>query len=66
MESQNESTPSVSEAAVSDPIEQAQPSAPSSELATSLREVTADRDRISREKSELQDLLQRRQAEFEN
>jgi len=66
MESQNESTPSVSEAAVSDPIEQAQPSAPSSELATSLREITADRDRISREKSELQDLLQRRQAEFEN
>ena len=66
MESQNESTPGVSDAVVSDPVEQAQPSAASSELATSLKEITADRDRISREKSELQDLLQRRQAEFEN
>jgi molecular chaperone GrpE len=29
-------------------------------------ELSADRDRLAREKSELQDLLQRRQAEFEN
>ncbi len=29
-------------------------------------ELTADRDRLSKEKAELQDLLQRRQAEFEN
>lgn len=29
-------------------------------------EIAAERDRLAREKSELQDLLQRRQAEFEN
>ena len=36
------------------------------ETAGSLAEITADRDRLVREKAELQDLLQRRQAEFEN
>ncbi len=30
------------------------------------QELLADRDRLAKEKSELQDLLQRRQAEFEN
>src|SRR5947199_7069981 len=29
-------------------------------------ELTGERDRLAREKAELQDLLQRRQAEFEN
>lgn len=31
-----------------------------------LHEVTAERDRLAREKNEIQDLLQRRQAEFDN
>src|SRR5437868_4313627 len=39
--------------------EQRETSAPNAEL-------TAERDRLAKEKSELQDLLQRRQAEFEN
>jgi molecular chaperone GrpE len=33
---------------------------------SSFREAVADRDRLAREKAELQDLLQRRQAEFDN
>ncbi len=32
----------------------------------SIEELTAERERLAKEKSELQDLLQRRQAEFEN
>jgi molecular chaperone GrpE len=66
MEAQNESTTSVSEAAAPESLEQPQQAAATSELAASLKEVTADRDRIKAEKAEMQDLLQRRQAEFEN
>jgi molecular chaperone GrpE len=66
-ESQNDSTPSVSEAvAPADPVEQAPHSSPPSELTVALKDMTAERDRIKSEKAELQDLLQRRQAEFEN
>lgn len=36
------------------------------ETAGSIAENAAERDRLAREKTELQDLLQRRQAEFEN
>ena len=66
MESQNESTPSVSEAVAPEASEQTQASVSATELLSSLKEATAERERVSREKSELQDLLQRRQAEFEN
>ena len=67
MESQNEGTTSVSEATpAAEPVEQVNHAAALSELTASLKEATADRDRIAREKSEMQDLLQRRQAEFEN
>jgi molecular chaperone GrpE len=65
MEAQNESTTGVSDGAAPDSNEHANQSAPS-ELAASLKEITADRDKIKAEKTELQDLLQRRQAEFEN
>ena len=37
-----------------------------SQTTTNLAEVAADRDRLTKDKAELQDLLQRRQAEFEN
>ncbi len=37
-----------------------------SELRDSLSEITAERDRLAKEKAEIQDLLQRRQAEFDN
>jgi molecular chaperone GrpE len=66
MESQNESGTSVSDAAGSDSAEHASQAAALNELTASLREVLAERDRFSREKAEMQDLLQRRQAEFEN
>ncbi|MBV9301463.1 MAG: nucleotide exchange factor GrpE [Acidobacteriaceae bacterium] len=36
------------------------------EASAEIAKLTAERDRLSREKAELQDLLQRRQAEFEN
>jgi molecular chaperone GrpE len=36
------------------------------ETSASIAELTAERDRLAKEKSELLDLLQRRQAEFEN
>ncbi|MGI8958564.1 MAG: nucleotide exchange factor GrpE [Bryobacteraceae bacterium] len=36
------------------------------EISTSPAELIAERDRLAKEKAELQDLLQRRQAEFEN
>lgn len=66
MEAQNESTTGVSDAtSASDSGEHANHAA-LSELIAALKDITADRDRISREKAELQDLLQRRQAEFEN
>lgn len=55
------SEPNVSEipADAQDPI-------PSGDLNTALAATTAERDRLAVEKAELQDLLQRRQAEFEN
>jgi molecular chaperone GrpE len=36
------------------------------EQPASIAEIVAERDRLAKEKNELQDLLQRRQAEFEN
>ncbi|HEY7210937.1 MAG TPA: nucleotide exchange factor GrpE [Bryobacteraceae bacterium] len=39
---------------------------PASDTTLSLGELVAERDRLSKEKKELQELLQRRQAEFEN
>ncbi len=42
------------------------PSAASEHHASSSYENTVERDRLVKEKSELQDLLQRRQAEFDN
>ena len=39
---------------------------PQGAFATVLSELAADRDRLAREKAEVQDLLQRRQAEFDN
>lgn len=39
---------------------------PASETRGSISEIGAERDRLAKEKAELQDLLQRRQAEFEN
>ncbi len=52
--------------ATEDVPEQSERSAPLSDQQSSLGEIFAERDRLAREKSELQDLLQRRQAEFEN
>jgi molecular chaperone GrpE len=39
---------------------------PESAVRDTAADVSAERDRLAKEKSELQDLLQRRQAEFEN
>ncbi len=66
MDSQNESTTGVSDPVTSSDSEQSGQAAALHELNASLKEVAADRDRVSREKNELQELLQRRQAEFEN
>jgi len=46
--------------------EEAQGPAEPAEHAESLGELTAERDRLAKEKKEIQELLQRRQAEFEN
>jgi molecular chaperone GrpE len=43
-----------------------QPYESSGRESASAGDLTADRDRLTKERSELQDLLQRRQAEFEN
>ena len=48
--------------ATEDGQEQAAPT----DAAASLGEIFTERDRLSKEKQELQDLLQRRQAEFDN
>ena len=45
--------------------EQREPEKPRAETSPA-PDLTAERDRLAREKAELQDLLQRRQAEFEN
>ncbi len=50
------------DAAAERPVEAETPAAAPSVLA----ELVADRDRLVKEKTELQDLLQRRQAEFDN
>ncbi len=44
------------------------PAAPSEQRdnITSIVDILADRDRLAKEKAEIQDLLQRRQAEFDN
>ncbi len=52
--------------AVEDGQEQPERSTPSADAASSLGEIITDRDRLAKEKNELQDLLQRRQAEFDN
>ncbi len=46
--------------------EQAERPAASPEQRTFSSEIIAERDRLAKEKNELQDLLQRRQAEFDN
>lgn len=46
--------------------EEVQPQAERRADAAQLSELAAERDRLAREKAELLDLLQRRQAEFEN
>lgn len=46
--------------------EEVQVPAAEQETASASRELEAERDRLIKEKGELQDLLQRRQAEFEN
>jgi molecular chaperone GrpE len=46
--------------------EEAQGPPEAAEHAESLAELTAERDRLAKEKKEIQELLQRRQAEFEN
>jgi len=56
------SAPATEEQAVASAVDQAEISDPAALLA----QVAADRDRLQREKDELQDLLQRRQADFEN
>jgi molecular chaperone GrpE len=46
--------------------EQIQPPVQPAEQPAAVAEIVAERDRLAKEKSELQDLLQRRQAEFDN
>lgn len=66
MEAQNLSTTGVSETTTaSEPVEQPSSTA-LNDMNAALAEVTAERDRMTREKAETVDLLQRRQAEFEN
>ena len=62
-----ESELNTNAAAVSDEA-QDQPATPesASEPTASLHEMATERDRIAKEKNELQELMQRRQAEFDN
>jgi molecular chaperone GrpE len=46
--------------------EQVQPPVAPAEQPVSLAELVVERDRLAKEKNEIQDLLQRRQAEFDN
>lgn len=62
MESEKNNNAVVTE----DAPEQTDRSAEPSDAAASLGEIFNERDRLAREKNELQDLLQRRQAEFDN
>lgn len=52
--------------AVEDAQEQPERAAAPSDAASSMGEIIAERDRLAKEKNEIQDLLQRRQAEFDN
>lgn len=52
--------------ATEDVQEQAERPSAGSDSAASLGEVFSERDRLAKEKTELQELLQRRQAEFDN
>ncbi|MBV8069172.1 MAG: nucleotide exchange factor GrpE [Acidobacteriaceae bacterium] len=61
MDSENNNHSVATEEAMS-----ADSAAPAPDGRDSVAEITADRDRIAKEKAELQDLLQRRQAEFDN
>jgi molecular chaperone GrpE len=58
MESENNNNAAVTE--------EASEQTHGSDIASSLGEIVAERDRLGKEKQELQELLQRRQAEFEN
>ncbi len=52
--------------ATDDTEEQIQPPVTPVEQPASVAEIVAERDRLAKEKNEIQDLLQRRQAEFDN
>ncbi|MBV8865729.1 MAG: nucleotide exchange factor GrpE [Acidobacteriaceae bacterium] len=52
--------------ALEDAQEQPERPVSSSDAAASIGEIIAERDRLAKEKNEIQDLLQRRQAEFDN
>jgi molecular chaperone GrpE len=67
MEVNNESTTGVSEPVENSSQAETQTSlADLNELNAALRDATSERERLAKERAEMQDLLQRRQAEFEN
>jgi molecular chaperone GrpE len=72
MPSENENNAVVTEEAQAqpsrraEPVEQQESAPPHPSSASPSAEATAERERLIKEKAELQDLLQRRQAEFEN
>jgi molecular chaperone GrpE len=67
MESENDSVNGVSDGAHLADVSEAKAAGTSVQDAAGLiAEAHAERDRIAKDKAEIQDLLQRRQAEFEN
>ena len=67
MESENDSVNGVSDGAhLADAGESKASGGAASDLSGAVAEAHAERDRVAKEKAEIQDLLQRRQAEFEN
>jgi len=66
MESVNDNNVVVTEELQPQPEQQPSQASESGESTPSVAEVTAERDRLAKEKTELLDLLMRRQAEFEN
>ena len=66
MESENNHNAVVTEDAQTSSERKANGVNPNDLTAAYVSEITAERDRALREKAELQELLQRRQAEFEN
>jgi molecular chaperone GrpE len=67
MESENDSVNGVSDGAHLADVSEAKAAGTSVQDAAALiAEAQAERDRIAKDKAEIQDLLQRRQAEFEN